>query len=45
MGIFTQTHEGLNFISTEANIQYNGSDIVTFLSTGNVGIGTASPAS
>jgi hypothetical protein len=43
MGILTQTHNGLNFLGTEAHIQADGSTKMTIKSDGKVGIGTASP--
>ena len=44
MGILTQTHNGLNFLGTEAYIQADGSAKMTIKSNGKVGIGTTSPA-
>ena len=43
MGILTQTHNGLNFLGTEAYIQADGSTKMTIKSSGNIGIGTTSP--
>jgi hypothetical protein len=45
MGIFTQNHKGIYFKTSSSSIQYTngGSDVMTFLSSGNVGIGATSP--
>jgi hypothetical protein len=45
MGIFTQNHKGIYFKTSSSSIQYTngGSEVMTFLSSGNVGIGTTSP--
>lgn len=44
MGILSQTHNGLNFVDSEANIQADGTTVMTIKSSGNVGIGTTTPA-
>ena len=45
MGIFTQNHKGIYFKTSSSSIQYTngGSEVMTFLSSGNVGINETSP--
>ena len=44
MGVLTQTHDGLKFTESPANISYGTTNIITITSAGNVGIGTTSPS-
>ena len=44
MGILSQTHNGLNFVDSQAYIQADGTTVITIKSNGNVGIGTTNPS-
>lgn len=44
MGILTQTHNGLSFLGTATHVKADSTIITTFTSSGNVGIGTTTPA-
>jgi hypothetical protein len=43
MGILSQTHNGLNFVDSQAYIQADGTTVMTIKSNGNVGIGASDP--
>lgn len=43
MGILSQTHNGLNFVDSQAYIQADGTTVITIKDDGKVGIGASDP--